>query len=118
MDADEDRVARAVGDLCSHFQWDEIISLPSHDHVESFRLQDRSELSRHIQSKIFFRPVSAHLPLVMATVTRIENNGLNLTDIWNAMRSNERLEGFGHIRPRHQRFPIVFNHRKAQPAPS
>ena len=56
MNADENGIARRVGDLRSHFQRHKIIAFASHDHSESFRLQNRAELSDDIQSKIFFAP--------------------------------------------------------------
>jgi hypothetical protein len=48
----------------------------------------------------------------------IENDRLNLTHVSNSVRPHERLDGFGQVSARHQRFSILFNHGKAQPTPS
>jgi len=54
----------------------------------------------------------------MTTVPGIENDGLNLAHVRDSVRPQERLNGFGYVSPRHQRFSILFNHRKAQPTSS
>ena len=118
MNADENRVARRVGNFRSHFQRHKIIAFASHDHSQSFRLQNRAELSRDIQGKIFFRPVTAHLAFVVAAVPGVQNDRLNLAHVWDSVRPHERLNGFGYVSARHQRFSILFNHGKAQPTSS
>src|SRR5262249_44827305 len=118
VNADKNRVARSVGNFRSHFQRHKIITFPGHDHAQSLRLQNRAELSSDIQSKIFFRPITTHLSFVMPAVPRIENDRLNLPHIWNTVWPPERLNGFGYVSARYQRFPTLFNHRKAQPTSS
>jgi hypothetical protein len=54
----------------------------------------------------------------MATVPGIENDRLNLAHVWNTVWPDERLNGFGYVSPRHQRFSILFNHGEAQPTSS
>src|SRR3954453_5818716 len=49
MNADKNGVEGGVGNLRSHFQRHEIIPFASHDHFESFRLQNRAELSHYIE---------------------------------------------------------------------
>jgi hypothetical protein len=51
----------------------------------------------------------------MTTVPRIKNNRLNLPNIWNTVWPHKRLNGFGYVGARHQKFSILFNHGKAQP---
>ena len=118
MNADENRIARRVGNFRSHFQRHKIIAFASHDHPQSFRLQNRAELSRDIQGKIFFRPVTAHLPFVVPAVSGIENDRLNVAHIWNTVWPDERLNGFGYVSARHQRFSVLFDHGEAQPTSS
>src|SRR3954470_20489875 len=47
MNAHKNGVTRRVGNLRSDFQWHEVIAFASHDHFESFRLQNRAELSHN-----------------------------------------------------------------------
>ena len=72
MNTDENRITRRIGNFCPHFQRHKIIAFARHDHAESFRLQNRAELSRDIQGKIFFCPITAHLPFVVTAVSGIE----------------------------------------------
>ena len=71
MNTDENRIPRAVGDLCPHFQRHKIIALARHDHSHSFCLQNRAELSSYIQREVFFTSVTTHLPLVVAAVSGV-----------------------------------------------
>jgi hypothetical protein len=51
-------------------------------------------------------------------VAGIQNDRLNLAHVWDSMRPHERLNGFGYVSARHQRFSIQFNHGKTQPTSS
>src|SRR6266511_3975157 len=46
---------------------------------------------------------------------RIQNDSLNLANIWNTMRSHQWLDGLGHVSTRDEKFSIVFDRRKTQP---
>src|SRR5215472_1335129 len=118
MNADENRIARAVGDLCAHFQRHKIIAFARHDHSHSFCLQNRAELSRYIQRKILFTSVTTHLAFVVATVSGVQYNRLDLAYIWNTMRPHERLNGFCYVSAGHQKLPVLLYYRKAQPTSS
>jgi hypothetical protein len=54
----------------------------------------------------------------VAAVTGIQNDRLNLAHVWDSMRSHQRLNSFGYVSARHQRFSVVFNHGKTQPTSS
>ena len=56
VNADENRIARLIRDLCTHFQRHEIIAFAGHDDAQPFRLQNRAELSSDVECKIFFVP--------------------------------------------------------------
>ena len=81
MNADEDRIARGVGDFCAHFQRHKIIPLAGHDHAQPFRLQKRSEFARHVERKIFFVSVTADLPFIVAAMSGIQNDRLEATNV-------------------------------------
>ena len=97
MNTGENGVTRGVGDFCAHFQRHKVIALARHDHSQSFCLQNRAKLPRHIEGKILFRPVTAHLPFVVAAVTWIQNHSLNIAHVWDPLRPHERLDRFGHV---------------------
>src|SRR5712671_4941630 len=54
----------------------------------------------------------------MAAVPRIENNRLSLAHIWNTVWPHERLNSFGYVSARHERFSFLLDHGKAQPTSS
>ena len=37
----------------------------------------------------------------------IQNDSLDLANVWNAVRAHQRLNGFGHISARHQKFSVL-----------
>ncbi len=81
MNADENRIARGISDLCAHFQRHKIIALASHHHAQSFGLQKRAQLSGRIEHKIFFISVTTHLAFVVPAMSRIQNDRFNLANV-------------------------------------
>src|SRR5205823_12995695 len=73
---------------------------------------------RDIQVEIVFCPITARMSFVMAAVAGLQHDRLNRAHVWDSMRPHERLDGFGYVSARHQRFSIQFNHGKPHPTSS
>src|SRR5207247_4974425 len=75
----------------------------------------RAKLPRHVQRKIFFTPITADCAFVMTSVSRIQDDSLNIANVRHAMRANQRLNGVGYIGTRHKKFSVLLDEGKAQP---
>ena len=51
----------------------------------------------------------------MTAVSRIQNDRLNPANVHNPMRPHQRLDRFGDISSRHQKFPVLLDRWEAQP---
>jgi hypothetical protein len=51
-------------------------------------------------------------------VAGIQNDRLNLAHVWNTVWPHERLNSFGYVSTRHERFSFLLDHGKAQPTSS
>ena len=109
MNAHENGIAGGIGDLGAHVQRHEVIAFASHDHAQSFALQKPAQLPRHVQGKIFFTPITADCAFVMTSVSRIQDDSLNIANVRHAMRANQRLNGFGYIGTRHKKFSVLLD---------
>ena len=59
--------------------------------------------------------MTAYLAFVGAAMSRVQDNRLDVADVWNAVWPHQRLDGFGHVRARHQKFSVLFDDGKTQP---
>src|ERR1700682_1115233 len=97
MDADEDRILRGVGDAGADFEWNENIVLASHDDLEAFRLEKRTQLAGDIGRVGLFVAESARRAFVESAVAGIEHDGLHFAAALDHLRAELRLDGFREV---------------------
>src|SRR4029453_13876946 len=105
-----EKISKPAGD---RFKGQKVTAFPSHDHAQTFRLQKRAQLPRHVQRKILFGAVTTERALVVAAVPRVQNYRSNFTCVGNAVRTHQRLDRLGHICARNQEFSIMLEQGEA-----
>ena len=68
MDADEDGVARLVGDVGANLERDEGIVLTRQDHLEALGLEERTKLARDVEGELFLGPERTASALIETAV--------------------------------------------------
>ena len=115
MDADEDGIARGVGDAGAQFERNEDIVLARHDHFKTFGLKKRAQQTGDIERVLLLAAECAQRTLVETAVAGIEHDRLHLALVLEHLRAQLRLDGLGQIDPRDEKFPILGDDGEAEP---
>ena len=117
MDADENGIARLIGNMGAKLEREENVVLARHDDLESSGLKERPQLPRNIEGVILLVAVATQRAFIKTAVARIKHDRLDFAIVLNHVRPQLRLDCLCEIDPRDQKFPVLGYNGKAEPVP-
>src|SRR5436190_1449304 len=115
MDADENGIARLVGDVGPECEREKDVVLARHDDFESLGLEERAQPARYIESVFLLEAVAAARALVEPAVAGIEHNGLHCAVALDHVGPELWLDRFCQIDARDEKFSVLRDNGKAEP---
>ena len=115
MNADENGILLRIRDARAQFQRNKDVALARHDDLESFRFEQRSQLTRNIEREIFFASVTAARAFVVTAMAGIEHDRLHFAEVRDHLRTQLRLQSFREIDARDEQVAILLDYGKREP---
>src|SRR5205814_982227 len=112
MDADENGIARLVGNVGPKLEREKNIVLARHDYFESPGLEKWTQPASNIEGILLLESVPAARPLVETAVAGIEHHGLDFAFVLDHVGPQLRLDCFCEIDARDEKFPVLRENRK------
>lgn len=106
MNANKDRLRKAIRQGNAFFQRYTGISGTSHDNFEACAGQFVAGGQRHVERELFFSTPAIFAALIRSAVARVEHDRFDLLRVGNSAWSQDRLDDPRDVRGGHQRFSV------------
>src|SRR5438128_11384437 len=107
MNADEDGIARLIGDVGAKLEREKNVVLARHDDFESPGLQEGTQPASDIEGILLLDSVPAPRPLVGTTVPGVEHNGLDFAVALDHVGPQLSLDCICEIDARDEKSPVL-----------